>query len=115
MFCVFILAASCIDFVLSPVFKCILLKMCAISMLSKCCVSNTEEGGFDQYLSISLLKVHEYLLAKDLGGTRIISAFYQKQLTKTATKRKRKSWDVLKEERRTFHSQSTNSSNLKSY
>lgn len=89
MFCVFILVESCIDFVLSPTFKCILLKMYAISMLSKCCVINIEEGGFDQYLSTSLLKAHQYLLAKDFGATRIISAFYRKQLTKRATKRKK--------------------------
>lgn len=98
MFCVFIQVESCIDFVLSPTFKCIPLKIHVISMLSKWCVINTEGGGFDQYLSTSLLKVHEYLPAKDFGGTRIISTFYHKQLTKIETRRKKKgeSLDVIK-------------------
>lgn len=58
-----------------------LFKLCAISILLKCCVTNTEKGVF--------LKVHEYLLDKDFGGTGIIISFYQK-VPKQHQKGKRK-------------------------
>lgn len=48
-----------------------LLKLCAISILLKCCVIAKEKGVF--------LKVHEYLLDKDFGGTGIIITFYQER------------------------------------
>lgn len=59
MFCVLTLVQSCIDFVLFSTFQCILFKIYAISILLKCFI-NTEEGGFDQSHSISLLKVNNY-------------------------------------------------------
>lgn len=73
--------------------------------------------GLTKYITTSSLKVREYLLAMDFGGNRDITAQYQKQITKTVTKEKRKgkNLDAVKEEGHSFQSQSTYSSDLKSY